>query len=283
MFSTLKPAKAAVAGLVPCALSGTSITLRVSARLQRGLDAQHAAQLAVCPGLGRHRDAMHAGQRRSASAASSLITSSAPCTVCCGAERVDIGKAGQPRDLFVQARIVLHRARTQRERAKVDGIVLARQAGVMAHGFGLGKPRQRSDILAQKPRQRAAARPRLPPRRNRPRCRPARPSSKISGSSSIKRAVAADGCGLRRGSRRCPSRGASRTGVGRAHASTPSRRRTQRFDVLIGGAVRWRRPAGHSPVRRLIRIEPPERHPAQHELVRHCPHRFARVFRQKPR
>ena len=40
-------------------------------------------------------------------------------------ERVDIGKARQPRDLLIQARVVLHGAGAQRERPQIDGIVLA--------------------------------------------------------------------------------------------------------------------------------------------------------------
>ena len=40
-------------------------------------------------------------------------------------QRMNIGKARQPRHLLVEARIVLHRARPKRKQAKVDGIVLA--------------------------------------------------------------------------------------------------------------------------------------------------------------
>jgi hypothetical protein len=91
---------------------------------QRGLDAQHAAQLAMRPGLGRHGDAVHAGQRQPVRQFIDHFQR-ALHRFCCGAERVDIGKTLHPRDLFVQARIVLHRARPERERAQVDGIVLA--------------------------------------------------------------------------------------------------------------------------------------------------------------
>jgi hypothetical protein len=41
-------------------------------------------------------------------------------------ERVDVGEAGQPRHLLVEARIMLHRARTEREEAEVDPVILAR-------------------------------------------------------------------------------------------------------------------------------------------------------------
>ena len=54
-------------------------------------------------------------------------------------QRVDVGKAGHPRDFLVEARIVLHRARAEREQAKVDGVILPRQARIVAHGFRLGQ------------------------------------------------------------------------------------------------------------------------------------------------
>ena len=57
---------------------------RIAARLERGADAQDAAQFAMRAGLGRHRHAMHAGQRRSARRPATLISSSAPWTVSCG-------------------------------------------------------------------------------------------------------------------------------------------------------------------------------------------------------
>ncbi len=56
---------------------------RVAPRLERGTDAEQAAQLAMCAGLGAHRDAVHAGQRDQP-LASSLISCNAPWTVSCG-------------------------------------------------------------------------------------------------------------------------------------------------------------------------------------------------------
>src|SRR3546814_5758838 len=53
-----------------------------------------------------------------------------------------IGKAGHPRDLLVEARVVLHRAAAEREEAEVDGVVLTAEARIVAHRFGLAKPRQ---------------------------------------------------------------------------------------------------------------------------------------------
>lgn len=53
-----------------------------------------------------------------------------------------IGKTGHPRYLLVQARIVLHRATTEWEEAKIDRVILAREAGIMPHCLLLGKSGQ---------------------------------------------------------------------------------------------------------------------------------------------
>ncbi len=109
---------------------------RIAARFERGADAQDAAQLAMRARLGAHRNAVHAGQldqpegkfvdyfERAAHRIDRL-------------ERVNVGKAGHPRDLLVQARIVLHRARTEREEPEVDRVVLPAEPRVVAHAFGL--------------------------------------------------------------------------------------------------------------------------------------------------
>src|SRR3546814_17987611 len=54
-------------------------------------------------------------------------------------ERVDVGEARHPRDLFIEARIMLHRAASEREEAEVDRIILSRQARVMPDRFGLAE------------------------------------------------------------------------------------------------------------------------------------------------
>ena len=56
---------------------------------------------------------------------------------CLRLKRVNIGKARHPRDLFIQARIVLHRATAQREEAEINGVILAAEARIMAHSFRL--------------------------------------------------------------------------------------------------------------------------------------------------
>ncbi len=54
-------------------------------------------------------------------------------------QRMDVGEAGQPRHRLVEARIVFHRARAEREDAHVDGVVLLAEPHVMAHRLRLGE------------------------------------------------------------------------------------------------------------------------------------------------
>ena len=62
--STVKPASAAVAGLVPCAEDGTRMRRALlAARFDGRADREQAAQFAMRAGLGRHRHGRHAGQR----------------------------------------------------------------------------------------------------------------------------------------------------------------------------------------------------------------------------
>ncbi len=114
---------------------------RVTTRLQRGADAQDAAQFTMRACLGAHRNAVHAGQRHQPM-----------CEFVDHAERtldrghrlqgMQVGKAGHARDLLVQARIVLHRARAEREDAAVDRVVLARKARVVSDRLRLGQAGQ---------------------------------------------------------------------------------------------------------------------------------------------
>ena len=63
-------------------------------------------------------------------------------------ERVDIGETGHPRDLFIEARIMLHRAGAEGEQAKVDGVILSAKARIMAHRFLFGEARQSDRVGA---------------------------------------------------------------------------------------------------------------------------------------
>ena len=99
---------------------------------------EQAAQFAMRARLRTHRDAVHAGEVEQPErelidhlqrALDGLLR----------LQRVDVGKARQPRDLLVQARVVLHRARAEREQPEVDRIILARQPRVVAHRFGFAE------------------------------------------------------------------------------------------------------------------------------------------------
>src|SRR5690606_41755983 len=61
---------------------------------------------------------------------------------------MDVTEAGRPRHLLVEARVVLHRAGSERVEPRVDRVVPLGQAYVMAHGLRLGQPRQADRTLA---------------------------------------------------------------------------------------------------------------------------------------
>ncbi|PAV93535.1 hypothetical protein WR25_26800 [Diploscapter pachys] len=127
--------------------------------LQRRLDAQDTAQLAMRARLGAHRDAVHAGQldqphRQFVDDAQRALH---------GIDRLqgmDVGKARHPRNAFVEARIVLHRARAEREQPQVDRVILPAEPRIMADRFRLGEARQADRLLARQvaqPRSRDVA------------------------------------------------------------------------------------------------------------------------------
>ena len=96
-------------------------------------------------------------------------------------QRMDVGEARQPRQLLVEPRIVLHRARAERVEPAVDRVVLLRQPREMAHDLRLAEPRQADRRLAVRAR-RGGART-APARADRRRSGPGESCSKISGSS----------------------------------------------------------------------------------------------------
>ena len=111
---------------------------RLAARGERRLDRHHAAELAMRAGLRRHRDGMHAGDFEQPAA--ELVDQLQRAGHGGGRlQRMDVGKAGQPRHLLVEARIVLHRARAERIDAHVDGVVLLAEPHVVAHRLRLGE------------------------------------------------------------------------------------------------------------------------------------------------
>ncbi len=130
-----------MAGLVPCALSGTSTTLRAcspcassAARIAR---MPHSSPCA--PALGLIATACMPVSVMQPVRRAWWISSSAPCTVSIGCQRMDVGEARQARHALVEARIVLHRAGAEREQAQVDRVVLAAEARIVAHRLRLGQ------------------------------------------------------------------------------------------------------------------------------------------------
>ena len=119
---------------------------RIAPRFECGANAQDAAQFAMGARLRAHGDGVHAGEidepvsefiddfERTAHRVDRL-------------QRMHVGKARHARDLFVEPRIVLHRARAQRKKTEVDRVILPRQARVMTDGFRFGQARQ-ADRLA---------------------------------------------------------------------------------------------------------------------------------------
>ena len=113
----------------------------LATRFERRADREHAAQLAMRARLRAHRDRVHAGERDEP-VRELLDHLERALHALHRRERVDVGETGEPRHLLVEARIVLHRARAEREEAEVDPVILARQAGIVADGLGLGQTRK---------------------------------------------------------------------------------------------------------------------------------------------
>ena len=110
----------------------------LAARRERGLDRHHAAQLAVRAGLGRKRQRRHAGELDEP-AGEHVDQFERALDGRQRLQRMDVGEAGKPRHLLVEARIVLHGARAERIDAGVDAVVGARQAHVVAHRLRLAQ------------------------------------------------------------------------------------------------------------------------------------------------
>ena len=118
-------------------------TVGFTARPQRRGNCQQAAQFAMGTGFGAHRHTGHAGQLLEPFA-QFMNDGKRTLHALFRLQRMGVGKAGHPRHLLIEAGIMLHRARAQREQAKVDGIILTRQAGIMAHRFGFAQAGQRN-------------------------------------------------------------------------------------------------------------------------------------------
>src|SRR5690606_7835941 len=99
---------------------------------------QHPAELAMRAGLRRQRDGRHAREFHEI-VRERLHELDGALHRALRLEGMDVADAGKARHLLVEARVVLHRAGAERIQPAVDGVVLAREAYVMAHGLGLGE------------------------------------------------------------------------------------------------------------------------------------------------
>ena len=96
------------------ALGNQDDLAHVAPLFQRGADAEQPAQLTVRASLRAHRDRRHSGELEQP--VRKLVDDLQRALDCLlRLERMDVGKAGEPRDFLVQARIVLHCARSKRE------------------------------------------------------------------------------------------------------------------------------------------------------------------------
>src|SRR6185369_17879337 len=57
-------------------------------------------------------------------------------------QRMDVCKSRKARNLLIEARVVLHGARAEREESEVDRVILTREPRVVTHSFRLGEPGQ---------------------------------------------------------------------------------------------------------------------------------------------
>ena len=83
----------------------------------------------------------------SARSSASQTSSSAPCASAVGHERMQLGEAGQPRDLLVDHRVVLHRARAERVEGRRRAVVPLRQAQEVAQHLELADLGQAVEVV----------------------------------------------------------------------------------------------------------------------------------------
>jgi hypothetical protein len=133
-----------VAGLVPCAESGTRILTALGVAAVQVVLAhdQHAGQLAVRAGRGLQGDGSEAADlgQIDLQLEQELHRTLGHLRILQG---VQVGEAGQAGRLLVDLGVVLHGARPQRVEGGVDGHVLLAQAHEVAHHVELAQLRQR--------------------------------------------------------------------------------------------------------------------------------------------
>ena len=118
-----------------------------AARFDGRLDRHEAAEFAMRAGLGREGDRRHAGEGLQP-VRETVDQRPGALNRLLRLERMDVAEAGKARDLLVEAWVVLHRARTEREEAGVDRIVLLAEADEVADDFGFRQLRQADLALA---------------------------------------------------------------------------------------------------------------------------------------
>ena len=120
-----------------------------TARIKGRPDRHHAAKFALCARCRRHGNRWHPGQNQQP-VRTTVNQFKRALNRAFGLHRMQVGKTGHPRNLFIQARVMFHRARTQREEAGIDAKVFLRQAREMTHHLRLGQARKTDIAIAIK-------------------------------------------------------------------------------------------------------------------------------------
>ena len=124
------------------------VALQVAVGPMIGPDHRHAGQFALRTGHRRERHTGHAGDGLEHllqfihALHESLAVAHRP-------ERMAAGKRRQQRERIADARVVFHRAGTQRVELRVDGKILLRQTRVVAHHLQFGGLRQHRPVVPQ--------------------------------------------------------------------------------------------------------------------------------------
>ena len=150
MVTASKPAMAALAGLVPWALSGMR-TRGALLRRGRGSRRRRPAGPSTRPGRRRPAAATRRRGRRSRRGCSASPRAFAACpgTTSSALQRVQVGQARQGRQPFVPLGVVLHRTRPERIEIGVDRHVPRREVDEVADQVDLADFRQRRRRVGQ--------------------------------------------------------------------------------------------------------------------------------------
>ena len=200
------------------ARSGRARLRRASPRASWAARIASRPQSSPCaPGLGRERHRRHAGQRlqpvgqlvhqleRALDGGDRL-------------QRMEVGEAGQARQLLVQPRVVLHGARAERIERQVDGVVLLAEPHIVAHRLRLGEAGQAVSVGAGQAGEVGGVGRPAPPRRSRRRSCPSRPARRSAARPAAGRGPDA-GVGA---PRRRPRGGSAGRGSATRHAAISS-------------------------------------------------------------